>query len=94
MATLGFMCKVIHLQSPVVMVWFSHSCPQGQLLMTKVNATTDCLHSPSGDICLNMESELNSYLFWAGPSYQDLNLVLRTSHEDVILQVYQDGTLI
>jgi len=33
---------------------FSHSCPGGQLLMTKVNETTE-------------RCELISYLIWVGP---------------------------
>lgn len=50
--------------------------------MIKVNLTTDCLGRPRKKFCLNMESELNSHLFWVGISYQDLNLVLCMSLRD------------
>lgn len=52
-------------------MWFPHSCPEG---MIKVNLKTDHLFSPRKEICLNMESEMNSYIFWGDISYQDLNL--------------------
>lgn len=79
MTTLGFIRKVIHHQILVVEVWFSLSFPEG---MIKASLTTDHLCSPRKEIHLNMESELNSHLFWIGILYQDLNLVLLMSLRD------------